>query len=326
LVTFVFSLEDLALTRFTISPAWELVHSLLALRDPSYAAIHLPWLRSVSGRLGGLPLEPAVALTPPRGYTPDFVLPSPAGPLGEIADDLAALGATPAARIRDDMRLFATQHRRGPQIAEPWLANPRREARRLADLFAAYWERAIEPVWPRLRAFLDADIAYRARRLASGGLEGLFSDLAAEVSWHRPHLRVQVPLHEATVNLGGQGLLLMPSAFLAQRPAVIDRPPWRPTLIYPARGIATLWEEAAPVSDGLARLLGHSRAVMLSDLAAPRSTTDLAERLSLSPATTSHHLMALRDAGLVVGRREGRAVLYARTPLGDALAAGSVAQ
>jgi DNA-binding transcriptional ArsR family regulator len=324
LVTFVFSFEDLALTRFAISPAWELVHSLLALRDPSYAAIHLPWLRSVSGRLSGLALEPAVALTPPRGYTPDFVLPSPAGPLGEIADDLAALRATPAARIRDDMRLFSTQHRRGPQIAGPWLAHPRREARRLADLFGAYWERAIEPVWPRLRAFLDADIAYRARRLASGGVEALFSDLSTEVSWHRPHLRVPVPLHEATVDLGGQGLLLMPSAFSAKRPAVIDRPPWRPTLIYPARGVATLWEKATPVSDGLARLLGSSRAVMLADLGAPRSTTDLAERLSLSPATTSHHLMALRDAGLVVGRREGRAVLYARTSLGDALASGSL--
>ena len=48
--------------------------------------------------------------------------------------------------------------------------------------------------------------------------------------------------------------------------------------------------------------------------------SELAERLELSPATASHHLTALRDAGLVTGRREGRAVLYVRTPLGDALA------
>jgi DNA-binding transcriptional ArsR family regulator len=59
---------------------------------------------------------------------------------------------------------------------------------------------------------------------------------------------------------------------------------------------------------------------MLADLAAPRSAAELAERLSLSPATASRHLSALRDAGLVTGRREGRSVLYARTPLGDALA------
>jgi DNA-binding transcriptional ArsR family regulator len=101
---------------------------------------------------------------------------------------------------------------------------------------------------------------------------------------------------------------------------VIDRDPWRPALIYPARGIATLWAQAAPVPDGLVRLLGASRAAMLADLAVPRSTSELARRLSLSPATTSYHLTALRDAGLAAGRREGRSVLYARTPLGDALA------
>ena len=57
MVRFVFSLEDLALTRFAISPMWELVRSVLALRDPSHAALHLPWLRSLSGRLHGLALE-----------------------------------------------------------------------------------------------------------------------------------------------------------------------------------------------------------------------------------------------------------------------------
>jgi DNA-binding transcriptional ArsR family regulator len=321
-VRFVFSVEDLALTRFAISPLWELVHSLLALRDPSYAALHVPWLRSLSGRLHGLALEPAVALTPPRGFTPDFLLPTPTGPIGDLADDLARLRATPAAQIRADMTLFATQHRRGVQIAEPWLAHPRREVRRLAELLEAYWARAIEPVWPRVLAFLDADVAHRARRLAAGGPEALFADLSADVAWRQPHLDVTVPAHDATVRLDGRGLLLVPSAFSASRPFVVDRPPWQPTLSYPARGIATLWEEAAPAPDGMARLLGSSRAAMLADLAAPRSTTELARRLSVSPATASHHLSTLRGAGLVTGRREGRSILYARTPLGDALARG----
>ncbi len=58
MVRFVFSVEDLARTRFAISPMFELVHSLVALRDPSHAALHVPWLRSLSGRLDGLPLSP----------------------------------------------------------------------------------------------------------------------------------------------------------------------------------------------------------------------------------------------------------------------------
>jgi DNA-binding transcriptional ArsR family regulator len=319
-VRFVFSVEDLALTRFAISPMSELVHSLLALRDPSHAAVHVPWLRSLSGRLQGLELERAAALTPPRGYSPDFLLPLPSGPLHDIGDDLAALRATPVARIRDDMTLFATQHKRGRQIADSYLTNPRREVRRLADLLEAYWARAIEPVWPRVRAFLDADIAYRARRLTAGGPAALFADLSPNVSWEQPHLDVNVPAHNATVDLGGRGLLLVPSAFAASHPFVIDRAPWQPSIIYPARGIATLWDRPSGAPGGLAGLIGGSRAAMLADLAAPRSTTELARRLSLSPATTSHHLAALRQAGLVTGRRDGRSVLYARTPLGDALA------
>jgi hypothetical protein len=321
-VRFVFSLEDLARTRFAISPIGELVSSLLALRDPAHAALHLPWLRSVSGRLSGLALEQAVALTPPRGFTPDFLAPVPAGPLGDIADDLAALRATPTEQVLADMRLFATQHARGPQIAAPWLADPARELARLADLLEAYWERALARAWPRVRAFLEADVVHRARSLANGGPQALFQDLSSGVAWREPHLEVEVPLHEATFDLGGQGLLLVPSAFHGTRSQVIDRRPWQPTIVYPARGVATLWDDAAPAPDGLGRLLGATRAEVLANLDAPRSTTELAARLSLSAATASHHVTALRDAGLATGRRSGRAVLYVRTPLGDALVAG----
>ncbi len=321
MVRFVFSVEDLARTRFAISPMLELVHSLVALRDPAHAALHVPWLRSLSGRLDGLPLERAVVLLPARGFSPDFLTPPPSGPVGSIEDDFAALRATRTAQIRDEMALFASQHPKADETVERWVTHPRREVRRLADMLEVYWERAVKPLWPRVRAFLDADIAHRSRRLADGGPEALFADLADGVTWGDGHVDVTVARHEATIALGGRGLLLMPTAFAAVRPLVIDRGPWQPTLIYPARGIATLWQDAAPAPEGLARLLGATRATVLGELAAPRSTTELAECLQISPANASHHLTALRDAGLVTGRREGRAVLYVRTSLGDALAA-----
>jgi DNA-binding transcriptional ArsR family regulator len=50
-----------------------------------------------------------------------------------------------------------------------------------------------------------------------------------------------------------------------------------------------------------------------------RSTSNPFLAQEVSPATASHHLTALRDAGLVTSRRDGRSVLYTRTPLGDAL-------
>src|SRR3954469_16151268 len=321
MVRFVFSVEDLARTRFAISPMFELERSLLALRDPSTAALHVPWLRSLSGRLAGIELEPAVALTPASGYSPDFTTPPPAGPLGRIEDDLAALRATPVRQIRRDMELFRSQHPRS-RVVQPWLAHPRREITRLAKVLQAYWDRALAPVWPRIRAFLDADIAHRARQLTEGGADALFTDLHPEVTWRGDRLDVAVRRHEATIELAGRGLLLMPSAFQWTRPAVIDLAPWQPTLIYPARGIATLWAAGAHAPGALARLLGATRAAAVADLDAPRSTSDLARRLSISPANASHHLTALRGAGLVTARREGRVVLYVRTPTGDQLVEG----
>lgn len=317
MVRFVFGVEDLARTRFAISPMWELVRSLVALRDPSTAALHVPWLRSLSGRLGGIALEPAVALIPPRGYAPDFLTPPPAGPLGDVEQDLAALRATPVEQIRHDMELFRSEHPRSPVAAE-WPADPAGAVAVLADTLETYWARAVAPAWPRIRAFLEGDLAHRARRLAEDGPAALFAGLHPAVAWADGHLDV-TSAREATIRLDGRGLLLMPSAFTWAGPATIDLPPWQPTLIYPARGIATLWDEGSRAPEALARLLGATRATVLASLDAPCSTTEVAARLAMSPAGTSHHLLALRDAGLVTGRRDGRALLYVRTATGDAL-------
>jgi DNA-binding transcriptional ArsR family regulator len=75
--------------------------------------------------------------------------------------------------------------------------------------------------------------------------------------------------------------------------------------------------ERAP--DALAELLGRRRAGILAALAEPATTQELARRLAASAAGVSEHLSILRRAGLVAGRREWRAVRYARTPAGDAL-------
>lgn len=95
--------------------------------------------------------------------------------------------------------------------------------------------------------------------------------------------------------------------------------PYQPTISYPARGIATLWEGAPPTSDALIALIGRTRAHLLIALAEPVSTTKLARQLSITPGAASQHLSVLLDAGLATRSRVGRLVLYRRTQSGDAL-------
>jgi DNA-binding transcriptional ArsR family regulator len=94
-------------------------------------------------------------------------------------------------------------------------------------------------------------------------------------------------------------------------------PPWQPALVYAPRGVATLWEPAEQAPDALADLLGRRRAALLTAL--PATTQELARAHAASPAGVSEHLAVLRRAGLIAGRRDGRAVRYARTAAGDAL-------
>jgi DNA-binding transcriptional ArsR family regulator len=124
-------------------------------------------------------------------------------------------------------------------------------------------------------------------------------------------------------DLGGRGVLLMPSIFVW--PDVVSgfAPRWQPTVIYPARGMGDLWPGPVPEApDALVRLLGVNRAAILSGLEEPASTTALAYRHGLAPSSVSAHLSLLRHAGLLASRRHGHQVMYERTPLGVALAAG----
>jgi DNA-binding transcriptional ArsR family regulator len=127
-------------------------------------------------------------------------------------------------------------------------------------------------------------------------------------------------------DLGGGGMILVPSVFTWPR-AIFARTGSGPcSLTYAARGVANAWTGAEPseANDGpLAALLGRGRAAVLSCLALPMSTTDLARRLGLSPPAVSQHLAILRRSGLVTSWRSGRRVLYRRTALADSIVAAN---
>jgi len=281
--------------------------------------MHAPWVATARERLAGLDLALLEAVVPDEGYRPDFVHPPPERPRAGFASELARVRATPPVQVARDLA-WAYEGRELPPAARVLLDDPARGLTELTELMTAYWRRAIEPHWPAIRAALEADIAYRAGRLAEGGPLAAFADLHEEVAWRDGALVVD-RAYEWTVELAGRGLLLVPVAFAwPQLWAMID-PPWQPAVVYAPRGVATLWEPAERAPAALADLLGRRRAAILTAL--PATTQELARRHAASPAGVSEHLAVLRRAGLVDGRREGRAVRYARTPAGDALVAAA---
>jgi DNA-binding transcriptional ArsR family regulator len=318
-----FGVADLAKTRFAISPLYELVESLRLLRAPERAAAHIPWMRQALPVARTLPLATAFALTPrrppvPAYYMPDFLVPPPVSPVATLSEELERLRATSGAQVRADVtRMLGSSDT--PAVLAELLEDPPRGLGQLADALAAYWSVVIEPEWPRIRALLEADLAYRAHRLTMGGHASLFGDLNSMVRLSGGRLEVDL-ITNTTVDLRGEGLLLVPSAFQWQRPAVIYDPPWQPTLLYPARGVALLWEAERQPAAALAGVLGRTRAQVLAMLDAPRTTAELARRLGVRASGVSAHLGALRRAGLVSRTRHGRSVLYARTELGQRLA------
>lgn len=85
-----------------------------------------------------------------------------------------------------------------------------------------------------------------------------------------------------------------------------------PLIAYSARGAGHLWER--PVESIVGGLIDRSRAAGLAHLDVPRNTSALAQALSLNPGTVSSHLTVLVSAGLCSSRRDGKRVLYSRTP------------
>jgi DNA-binding transcriptional ArsR family regulator len=169
---------------------------------------------------------------------------------------------------------------------------------------------------------LEEDVAYRARRLLATGLEGVLHDLSPEIAVSQGGLQVGTGGAAHSLVVTGSGLSLMPSAFAWASPTT-GVGPGGVSVIYGARGVATLWSrDLSPQQSGadtLAELLGRNRAAILQAVTTPHSTTDLARELGQTPPAVNVHLAILRRSGLVTSRRAGRRVLYRTTPLAHSI-------
>ena len=316
---------DLAGTRFAISPLSETTKAILLLARPSPPAVNLPWLRWARAQLARRPLRMPRAwplIVNGLSTYPEFLVPAPSVRAPELDAELARLCATPAEPVRASLRRVFEDHP-WPDSATELFERPAESLAEIAAELADCHDRLVRPHWERIRPVLEADIAYRAGLLAGGGARSLFSDLHPDLRWTEGTLTLthtdEGP-SPCRVMLGPDGVVLMPSVFNWPLVSVSRATSTQTTLLYPARGTATVWEggvTAAP--DAIEELLGPARARLLGALRSPATTSALALRFGVTPSAISQHLAVLHRSGLVDRERSGRRVLYQASELGLAL-------
>jgi DNA-binding transcriptional ArsR family regulator len=210
---------------------------------------------------------------------------------GWLAGYLSAPTVAPGASIQDELGALATvpSATLRADLTETALRPlpPALRGARLAEvatgLLGWVWTHALDTDWPRRERVLRADIVARTARLAAHGWAAVLRDLGQHREW------------------------------------VGDGEPHAYAIYYPVTG--RLADTDARRTGGLPGLIGANRAALLRLLHEPASPTRLATALDLPIGAVGNHLRVLLQAGVVLRRRSGRAVLYWRTPLGDALVA-----
>ncbi|MFF8290547.1 ArsR/SmtB family transcription factor [Streptomyces sp. NPDC016309] len=196
---------------------------------------------------------------------------------------------------------------------------------------ADFWRDAVAPYWNRVLAHYEAECDARGRMVMAGGVEQLLAGLGRRAVWNGQVLELQDG-PDGDVRLGGKGLVLSPSVFLAQRSARLfrgDGQRGQAVLVFAAppsaEQSAVLWDDTTVPSQALAALVGQTRAAALRELRASCTTSQLADRLGVSAPCASQHASVLRESGLITTRRVRNTVLHSVTPLGMALLDGRTA-
>ncbi|MFC4465557.1 helix-turn-helix domain-containing protein [Streptomyces xiangluensis] len=251
-------------------------------------------------------------MIPSAGYIPDFLTPPTTGP--DLSAALDQVRATPRHRLARELGQLA-ESRPLPSWTTS-LARPGNAAlASLARALAVYYRALLEPHWTHVRTVVGSDVALRTRALLDGGTRALLEGLRPLARWNEPILEVDYPV-ERDLHLDGRGLLLVPSYFCWRRPTALADPALPPVLVYPVP--KNPLDVTHTTEDGLIRLLGRSRAAILTAVArrnAP-TTSDVAAAVGLALPSVSYQIGVLRDGGLVASHRDGKSVLHAATPLG----------
>lgn len=326
MIRLAFAPADLAGVRFAHSPMAEVIASSVALTKPDQFWMYAGWRARARPALAAARLDTFLAVVArPRGWVPDFLTPVPPVARPLLRDELATIAATPLDQVAREVAYAWRGIADVPAVVTRFDRDPAGGLAVLLREIRQYFEVALAPHWPRLRAAAEAEIAHRARAATEHGPRALIRALHPTLSWDQTALRIGYGDQDAHLGLDGHGLTLMPSGFAGPKVFAMTETTLGRALWYPPRGYGTLWDGTAPTEPtaALAALLGPTRAAVLTLLAVPHSTGEVAAALGLAAATASHHLTTLRDAGLIAGSRVGRKLEYLRTGLGEQLGGGA---
>ena len=305
--------DTLVGSRFVRSPLAETTAGLMRLRwDSAELPGEREWLRehraAYAARLAADPVTAALvraALRPRWGA--DFLTLAPEEVERPFEQEVEAVRRAPLSRVRADLA------HDGPLPAP--LAAADDLADRTADLLTWIWRRMIEPDWARRRRILEADVLARTRQLSLGGWASALGGMRGEMRWlGQGRLQINA-LDYPPRDISGSRLLFVP---VTMGRGWAASSPGRYAVVYRCSG--QLAEGPARVVPGaLERLLGPARARVLVELSPPKSVSQVVAVTGLALGSVGRHLKILLEAGLVLRRRAGRSVLYARTPAGDAV-------
>ncbi|MFG1606169.1 ArsR/SmtB family transcription factor [Actinoplanes sp. NPDC049265] len=314
-----FTEEDLARIRLSDEPdpLWETLLSLHLLQERQAPPMFAAW-RARVGRQLDPSMRPLLALAPPKGYSPDFLTPDVGA--GGLQAGLDAIRHTTTTTFRRDLSVLSAHQPHLGGRFKALAAGEKAAVRELTGTIERYYETALQPYWMQIRAAVGATRVSHAKEVAGGGLEALFSGLHPDVRWRRPVLELHGFNIHRDIRLDGRGLRLIPSFFCRQHPTVLRDPDLPTVLVYPIDPDQVRLAPARRGTDSpLAALIGRTRAAILEATADGCTTTELARRLGISPATASHHASVLRDAGLITTIRIGTSVLHTMHPRGELL-------
>lgn len=256
-------------------------------------------------------------------FFPDFLTPPVTRPIMNIYDEIEAIRATPPELVqRDIYELRRRVNSFTPDeesILQEYVEQPDMALERLVSEVEVYWRLTLARHWPRMQEILEADILYRARQLALGGVEMVFAELDPTVTYENLEIRFKKKsgYHQ---EIESDRVILIPLIFSCHSPFTLTAPEWYPSLSYQPRGWG-MWRSTdhLPANDALEITVGAGRAKILQSLIQPTSTGELAHRLNITAGAVSQHMARLSQAGLVTSMQSGRRVYHQLTPRGEML-------